>query len=284
MIPLRTVAVAVVVLLLVAAGAAEAREPLLSQFLRGSGQWLHINLVGGRLVLKAGQLPPFERRFNSGGVKELFRFRYDNGQPALSYERTASDERLTLNLGGSGGSVRIRIEPREKSAIVAVEFQQSRKEHTSLIIGSGDRQQVFRAADLWRLLLAQPQQCQQHVFPLLAMLRPDLKLAEMVPSVEQHLLDGARENAASASAAGRRWSSNWPTIASPSARRPIGRCAPAAPPRSAISGSLTSSASTPSSSSASAASSSPSPASAKTIRPSKSPPRWPATRRSGCRC
>ena len=71
-----------------------------------------------------------------------------------------------------------------------------------MIIGSGDRQQVFRAADLWRLLLAQPQQCQQHVFPLLAMLRPDLKLAEMVPSVEQHLLDGARENAASASA---RW-------------------------------------------------------------------------------
>ena len=202
MIVVRNVAAAVVVLVLACGWRGRSPGTAAEPVLAGSGDWLRINLVGGRLALKAAQLPPFERRFSSGGVKELFRFRYDNGQPALSYERTASDERLTLNLGGSGESVCIRREPREKSAIVAVEFKQSLKEKTSLTIGSGDRQQVFRAADLWRLLLAQPKQCQQHLFPLLAMLRPDLKLAEMVPSVEQHLLDGARENAAAARA---RW-------------------------------------------------------------------------------
>jgi len=196
----RNVAVAIVILALASAGAAEAREPLLNQMLNGSGEWLHVNLVGGRLTLKATQLPNFERRFSSGGVKEHFRFRYDNGQPSLSYERTTREERLTLSLNGSGESVRIRREPRENSAVVAVEFKQSPKEKTVLTIGSGDRQEVFRAGDLWRLLLAQPKQCQEHLFPLLAMLRPDLKFAEMVPSVEQHLLDGARENPAAAQA------------------------------------------------------------------------------------
>jgi hypothetical protein len=130
-----------------------------------------------------------------GGVTEWFRLRTDNGQSTLTYERTTRDERLTFSLSGSASQgVCIRRAPRGQSAVVAVEFKQSRKEKTTLTIGSGDRKQVFHAADLWRLAIDQPTQCEQHLFPLLAMLRRDWNFAEMASTIELHLLEGAREH------------------------------------------------------------------------------------------
>jgi hypothetical protein len=197
----RNVAAAILALALLAGGAAQAREPILIQMLKGTGDWLRVNLVGGRLVLKVTQISDFENRADFGGVTERFRLHSDNGRPSLTYERTTRDERLTFNLSASAGQgVCIRREPREKSKIVAVEFKQSLKEKTTLTIGSGDRKQVFRAADLWRLAIDQPKQCEQHLFPLLAMLRRDWNCAEMASTVELHLLEEAREDPTAAHA------------------------------------------------------------------------------------
>jgi hypothetical protein len=195
MVRLKYIAAAALLLALVAPGAVDAQQ-LLNQWVRSSGNRFRINLVGGRLVLRAPQFGNFESRTNSANVKELLRFRIENGQPAMLYEQTTAGQRLTINLTTSGDSVSIRREPREKSSVVAVEFTQSLKEKTSLTIGSGDRRQVFRASDLWRLLLAHPKQCQEHLCPLLEMLRPDWKLVELAAGVERSLLECARETAA----------------------------------------------------------------------------------------
>ena len=76
MTTLRNVAAAILALALLVGGAAQAREPLLTQMLKGTGDWLRVNLVGGRLVLKVSQISSFENRINTGGVTESFRLRY----------------------------------------------------------------------------------------------------------------------------------------------------------------------------------------------------------------
>jgi hypothetical protein len=196
MFPLRKIAAAALLLALIAPDAAQAAEPLLNWLVRNDRNWFRVNLIDGRLTMKAQNWSPFERPMNSGGVKELLRFRRDDGKPALFYEQTTDSERLTIDLSSAGNKVCIRRLPREKSTVLAVEFKQSPKEKTSLTLGSGDRQQVYRAADLWRLVVAQPKECEEHLFPLLGKLRPDWKLAEMAADVERHLLEVARENAA----------------------------------------------------------------------------------------
>ena len=50
---------------------------------------------------------------------------------------------------------------------------------------------MFRARSIWRLLITQPKECQQHLLPLLEMLRPDWNLVDTAARVEQKLLQDA---------------------------------------------------------------------------------------------
>lgn len=183
---------AMVILAWIAVGETQARDTLLSQLVKSNGGWLRVNLTDGRLSLNVWPIRQSERRKSGGGTKEIIKIRQENGQPSLNYQLTNHDQRLTIKLKGDGAQLR-RV-PRGKSKAVAVELRQSPKEQTVLTIGSGDDQQVFHAADLWRLFVEQPKPCRQHLFPLLAMLRPDWKLDEMTAAVERSLLESVQEN------------------------------------------------------------------------------------------
>jgi hypothetical protein len=126
-------------------------------------------------------------RYGARG-KEMLSIRNENGQSALSYERTNDEEQLTIEVAGSGGRILIRRTPRGSSSALPVEFKQAANEKIALTVGSGAGQQVFRAQGVWQLLITQPQLCRQHLVPLLEMLRPDWRLADTAARIEEKLL------------------------------------------------------------------------------------------------
>ncbi len=75
-------------------------------------------------------------------------------------------------------------------------------EKITLTLGSGTGQQVFRTRGLWQLLMTQPKECQQHLLPLLDVLRPNWNLADSAARVEERLLQEANGDGAASRA---RW-------------------------------------------------------------------------------
>jgi len=200
MAPIRTNLLAAVLIGLASVAAAQPPEevPRLRQFTQGNPAFLRFRIVEGRVTFGCRNLTNFQSQNSYGdGRKEAINLGNENGRPTLRYERTTSKEQLIINAAASSDKVSISRTPRGASSVAAVEFQQSPNEKITLTLGTGDRRQVFRAADLWRLAIAQPKECKEHLFPLLDLLRPDWKIAAIVARVETSLLARARENVTS---------------------------------------------------------------------------------------
>jgi hypothetical protein len=61
-------------------------------------------------------------------------------------------------------------------------------------IGSVPKQQEFHAANLWTLLIAHPQECREHLIPLLELLRSHWCLMETASAAEEQLLQIAKND------------------------------------------------------------------------------------------
>jgi hypothetical protein len=176
---------------LTAVGTASAQDTLLGNMMRAQKDWLWFNIVDGRMSLSLTQLTNIQSTSRSPAGKETFKLRNENGQPRLSYELTGGEELLKVEVAGGGDDVHISRTPQGKSALLAVDFRQVPNEPMVLRLGTGAGQQVFGAADLWRLLIERPKECRQHLLPLLDMLRPGSKLAGTATEIEAKLLEGA---------------------------------------------------------------------------------------------
>lgn len=188
-----TRAIAVVLLGLLAAGEARARETLLSKTMQSRSKYMRFAVVDGRVWLQWTRLISMSSNSSSGSVKESVRVRNQNGRLHLSYERTAKDESLKVSVSGNGDVVSISRAPRGQSAIVPVEYRQNPREKITFSTGDGDRKQTFSANELWQLLIIRQKECEEHLLPLLEVLRPDWKIAETVAGIEDKLLHGVSE-------------------------------------------------------------------------------------------
>jgi hypothetical protein len=193
----RTNLIAVLFVGLAAVAAADAPDdlPRLRMYTQSSPPFLRFAIVDGRLTLKCRTPNNFQVQTNHGnGQKETLSLRSDRGQSALTYERISAKEQIKISVAGAGAKTCIERAPRDTSSFVPMEFQQAPGENTTLTLGTGDRRQVFQAADFWRLAIVHQKQCQEHLFPLLDKLRPDWKLAAMVARVESILIARASED------------------------------------------------------------------------------------------
>ncbi len=186
--------IAAVLIGLLAVGEARAQETLLSKTMRSRSKYMRFAVVDGRVWLKWTRLIQVSSSSSSGSVKESFRVRRQNGRLHLNYERTAQDELLKVSVSGDG--VSISRAPRGQSAIVPVEYHQDPREKITFSIGDGDRKQTFSADGLWQLLIIRRKECEEHLLPLLEMMRPDWKIAETAADIEDKLLHGASEEIA----------------------------------------------------------------------------------------
>jgi hypothetical protein len=194
MAPLRTNLLAVILIGAASVAAAQPLEeaPRLRQFTQGNPPFFRFRIVDGRVVFASRNIGNFQSQNSYGdGRKESINLASENGRPRLQYERTTRNEQLVVN-ASSGNTLSISRTPRGTASFTAVEFKQISNEKVTLIVGTGDRRQVFRAADLWRLAILQPKECRDNLFPLFDLLRPDWKVATMTERVETSLLTRAR--------------------------------------------------------------------------------------------
>jgi hypothetical protein len=197
MAPVRTNLLAAVLIGLASVVAAQPPEavPRLRQFTQGNPPFLRFRIAEGRIAMACRGLTNYQSQNAIGpGRKEAINIGTESGHPTLHYERTSPNEQFTLDVTGSSGKVSISRIPSGKSKFDAVEFRQSRSGKTTLTLGAGDHRRVFQAAALWQLAILHPKECQEQLFPLLELLRPDWKIAATVGSVEKSLVAHARED------------------------------------------------------------------------------------------
>lgn len=185
----RIIAAAALLLGLAAAGATQGQEPLLNRVTHNN--WLRCGIVGGRVTIDGSRLGNLRSSTKRGQGAESLNIHNENGQFALSYQRTTAAEQLVIEVGAGGDRVLMRRTPQGGSALPFVEFNQVPNEPIVFTLGSGAERQVHRARGVWQLLIARPTPCRRHLAPLLELLRPDWKLAETADAVEAKLLSEA---------------------------------------------------------------------------------------------
>lgn len=190
----RTVVIAGVLCGLIAIGFVQAQE-LANRLAQNN--WVRFGLVGGRMTFEGTRLGSARQSTNGPKQKEVFSIHNESGQLSLNYERTSKVDQVTIEINAVGNRVVLRRTPRDDSSVVPVEFSQISDEKMSLTFGAGDGQQVLRARSLWHLLAVHPKECREHLIPLLEMLRPKWRLAEMAVAAEDKLAKEVGSNLAS---------------------------------------------------------------------------------------
>lgn len=190
----RTIAIAGVLCGLIAIGSARAQE---SATRLAQSNWVRFGIVGGRVTFEGTRAGSVRQSTNGLQQKEVLRIQNEGGQLSLSYERTTNTDQVTIEINAAGDRLLLRRTPRGNSSVVPVEFTQASDEKMSLTFGADAGQQVFRAQSLWHLLVVHPKECQQHLIPLLEMLRPKWRLAETAVAAEDKLVKETGSNLAS---------------------------------------------------------------------------------------
>jgi hypothetical protein len=185
------------VVCLLAASAAQAQDfSLLNQLPRGPNG-LQFNIVDGRIILTCGQPLTYQTSADNGRRKESINVGNENGQASLIYESSSSAEQIKAEFLSGGQRVLLRRWPQGESTVVAVEFAQVANENVVMTLGSGPKQQVFRAPNIWQLFIVQPDACRQHLLPLLGSLQQNWRLTETANLLERDLVRLANSDSAS---------------------------------------------------------------------------------------
>ena len=159
--------------------------PSLTQATRNG--WLRFQVVAGRISLGSSRLGNINSNSSSSGRTEKLSIRFATTGLSLTYEHSTLEEEFSVEIS-SGNRISIRRRGKEDSTIVPVEFTQAPNEPIALALGPDGKQTVYRATTLWHLLMAQPEECRQHLIPLLELLHTGWRLAETAAAMETELL------------------------------------------------------------------------------------------------
>jgi hypothetical protein len=132
----------------------------------------------GRIVVDTGH---FAGRVRLKGphpsTPERLEMEVDGQHCQIHYRQTTSQQEVELRLerdGDGGWDVQLERRAQGPADVQHVRFVQRPGEPLELKI-EGER--PFRAATLWQLWYREPQACEEHLQPLLALLRPDWNLS-----------------------------------------------------------------------------------------------------------
>lgn len=154
--------------------------------------WLEFSVVAGRVSIAWSEFDAINKTFQEGGRTERFNLDAVDSVPSLQYQRTDAVENLSLTLIG-GNQVRIvRAGIEEDSSIVPVQFSQAVDESIVLVVGPENDRHEYEAANLWELLLQEPEVCREHLIPLLELLRRQKGLESSISAIENELVVAAQ--------------------------------------------------------------------------------------------
>ena len=165
-----------------AAAQEEIEEPLFKRL-----RWARFELVRGRLEvhdIRRGQNRSITVNHHELKVREHISFRVDNNELLLHYERQGPDESIILDVHGNKLLTLSRIPTSPDQQ--AVVFHQDRTQVRFQV--GGEKGREYHAPHLWLMFIEHPDDCHQHLIPLLETLRQDWHLGRNVETVEANLL------------------------------------------------------------------------------------------------
>jgi len=173
-----------------------SQSALMRQALRYGN--LKLSVADGRINTAGSQPRSYStRNSNSAGRRESFQLRSINGRPQLLYELSTTKDKLTLSISGNDKVLFKRAltdkGKEDKKRAVEFEFSQKPGEPVRMTVGGeGEDRKVQTGETLWHLLMRDSEPLEEHVLPLLVMLRPGWRLMELADEAEAKLLVLAR--------------------------------------------------------------------------------------------
>ena len=166
--------------------------------------WVRMEIVGGRIAVlghRCGQSrivqvgEPNEVPYEQLSVQlqtEMLLLHYEDNQVERQIKLDLDDQqRITLTRTGSSPTADLKLTQPFRGPI-------------TLTIGR-DSQQTYTAATLWHLALAQPQLCEESLFPLLETLRPHWGLKDLSTDILAELRKQAGQDVLTERAQWRDW-------------------------------------------------------------------------------
>lgn len=149
---------------------------------------LQFRIFSGRVTMHGHRLGSYTQSSPAAGRNERLTISTNNNEIVLSYDSTSRTEQLSVEASGSQ-RLMIRRRPRGDSDLVPVKYEQA-ESAVSLVLGD-KKEQVYRGASLWHLLIAEREICRQNLVPLLKFLNSDWDLVKTAELVESILLSEA---------------------------------------------------------------------------------------------
>ena len=155
--------------------------------------WLKFRISAGRLQVASPQYRE-SRSYESGnplaGTSETLRLNVSSRTASVNYKRT-TPERVTMVEFDSPNSVTIEMLPGDENSgdFAAVKYTQPTDGAVQLVIDDGRQTRTHRGASFWHLMLLSPTDVQEHLLPVLAMLRPGWPIEETAQEIESSIIE-----------------------------------------------------------------------------------------------
>lgn len=155
--------------------------------------WVQFTVVGGRITARTTYLDTNMSATSSDatGRRESMSLDVSAGVPSVQYRLITANERLSIE--ASGGE-RITIERTGAGGKRRVEFVQLPGQPISFIVEMDGSRRSYQSQSIWQLMLEAPRDCQEHLLPLLDLMRPGWNLRTQTLTIEQLLLRTALKN------------------------------------------------------------------------------------------
>ncbi len=180
-------AIALVLAVLHLGHAAFGQSREMHSSLAGQLRMFQLRVVSGRITASG---PASHQNLTSNCLgnqrREHLSIDLGGGQPDVTYERTAPDERLSCEIE-DGSKVTIQLVPRSASERATVIFHQPNEGSLTLTVATDQGSHIYHAPTLWQLLIFEPEVCREHLVPLLELLRPSWQLGSQAQEIEKTL-------------------------------------------------------------------------------------------------
>ncbi len=159
--------------------------------------WARLEIVFGRLRLthcRLGQESTVSANVPDKGISENLAFSSKTADSArLRYQYADGEQSLRVDFEDAASVVLERV-PNGTSKLATIRLRQPPRGPITVVFQEGQTTREFAADGLWQLMLAEPELCQRHLFPVLQSLRSDWILEAQLRQIEQALLAAARWN------------------------------------------------------------------------------------------
>jgi hypothetical protein len=155
-------------------------------------RWVQYKMVAGRVVFSStypGTNMTFGPALVHGRRRERLEVHITPAEVNLEFELTAPEERLFIAFDSAKKFI---IHRALAGAAYEIRFEQDVGQPLTINLAEGDSNRCVRAESFWHLYLSDPQLVRRHLVPLLEILHPSWQLPSIGASIEQLLVERAK--------------------------------------------------------------------------------------------